>query len=679
MQKRVSKFFIALIILASFLSTAYPQSRARTTEEEQSRAREISNVSIESKGITISYLERKGATEVGFRYPNDPENLQQPRGTVKVERKGGYCEIDVQKKFDLPGPASDLYLYFTGTENGRKLYPKFDIKSLGVERFKNKFTYVFWVVTTNGITENLGEVLFRDDLGIQSDARAIDVTTRQPIFAMMITAEPHAYVTTPSDAVVLVNYGQFGTFTSSKGTPVSDELQYVPRKELSELFQQINFPFPDNANLKFRHRQTRSTLSQARAAVEIAERAITAARKNKELDPRTPDTLVDRMRQRLQFSVSDEIQSARILDDARDFLASAERDYGSLVNDDTPSNGKDPLRPIVQKARNANQLAQEATLYADIATYQIAIRQKDALISLLVEEDLALKERIRQLEAENSGLRDTIRRLEAEIRQLNITIQELNNEIDRLKREIARYEAQLRDLQARILRLEQENARLNGELKRICNELRKVIDTLGDIEQQGTTVTVRLKSDVLFPEAVYILAADRDLNKDVRPRLAQLALLLQILFRDARFQFIGHTDTVDTDGYNQWLSEQRALEVMRFFYQARLQVMSSDDLLRSDYQQKIQLADRLLGPEFPEWKPKSRPGGIGDQNSKMEKFRQQRQDLLLSLSSVVQGRGELEPRVSPETTEEHRQLNRRVEIKIELPPESSFEYCNPKQ
>jgi outer membrane protein OmpA-like peptidoglycan-associated protein len=201
-----------------------------------------------------------------------------------------------------------------------------------------------------------------------------------------------------------------------------------------------------------------------------------------------------------------------------------------------------------------------------------------------------------------------------------------------------------------------------------------VVGTLGEIEQQGATVTVRLKSDILFPEAVFLLTVDRDLRKDVRPRLAQLALLLQILFRDARFQFIGHTDTVDTDEYNQWLSEQRALEVMHFFYLARLQVMSSDDALRAEYEEKILLSEQLLGNKFPEWKPKSQPGGLGDR--KAEKLRQQRQELLSQLSTVVQGRGETELRVSPELNDEDRQRNRRVEIKIELPPQSSFEYCN---
>lgn len=52
--------------------------------------------------------------------------------------------------------------------------------------------------------------------------------------------------------------------------------------------------------------------------------------------------------------------------------------------------------------------------------------------------------------------------------------------------------------------------------------------------------------------------------------------------------------------------------------------------------------------------------------------------LLAELSADVIGMGEQAPRISPEVTELDRQLNRRVEIKIELPAQSSFEYCRQK-
>jgi outer membrane protein OmpA-like peptidoglycan-associated protein len=664
---------ISFIVLNSIAAYAQGGSaRAQNAPAQNapdSVAREVPRMEIQSRGITISYLERKGATEVGFRYPNDPDNLPEPRGKVKVERKGGYCEIDVNKKFDLPGPASDLYAYFTGTENGRRLYPRFDLEGLGAERFRGKLAYVFWVVTTQGVCENLGEILFQDDLGIISDARAIDVTTRQPIFAMMVTAEPHAFVTHPSNAIVLINYGQQSTFTNSKGVPVSDRLFYVPRPDIID-YHKIDLPYPDNVNLKYRHRQARIAMAQARVAVAIAEYALEQARRGKEIDPRTPDTLIEQARGRAHFSVSEELQANQALEEARDHLAYAEKLYAPLVNGEKPSEGKDPLRPIVQESHNCAQLAQEAALFSDVAAGHILIKQKDALISLLVEEDAALKETIKNLQNENAQLRATIRQREARIAALEQEVAQLNAELEKRRAEIAR-------LQARISQLESDNARLNGELTRICGELRKVIGTLGEIEQQGTTVTVRLKSDVLFPEAVYLLAVDRDLRKDVRPRLAQLAMLLQILFHDSQFQFVGHTDSVDTDDYNQWLSEQRALEVMHFFYLARLQVMSPDDPLRPDYEQKVAIAEQLLGNKFPEWKPRSQPGGLGDR--KAEKLRQQRQDLLSQLAGVAQGRGKLEPRVTPETSEEDRQRNRRVEIKIALPPQASFDYCNQPQ
>lgn len=426
------------------------------------RARELERVSITSRGVMISYLQREGATSVGFRYPNDELNPTQNRGSVKVERKGGYIEIDVEKRFELPGPASDLYLYLTQTENGRQLYPKLDVLGLGPERFRNKFCYVFWVVTTNGITENLGEVLFKDDLGIKSDARTIDVTTRQPIFAMMITAEPHPYVTRPSSAIVLVSYGQYGTFTTSKGTPVGDELVYIPRPDIPDLNYEI--PYPDNSNLAYRHRQTRQSLGHARIALAMAEYALAEARRHKQIDPRTPDTLIDKARSRAQFSVSDELKAEAIIDEAKYYLNQAENEYASLINQEKPPQGKEPLRPIVQKANNCSQLAQEAVIYAEIAATQIALRQKNTLIALLIEEDLALKAEIRRLEAEAERMRARIAALENEVLSLQRRIEELENEITQLNRQLAEYRNELDAARALI-------ARLDGEIKRICLEL----------------------------------------------------------------------------------------------------------------------------------------------------------------------------------------------------------------
>jgi len=684
---------VLVLIIASAVVLAQNNGSNTQSNSSQSISRELARVEIKSPGITISYLEREGATEVGFRYPNDPANLTDPRGKVKVERKGGYCEIDVTKDFKLPGPAGVLYEYFVNTDNGRRLYSSFDLEGLGPERFRGKLSYVFWVVTTQGIVENLGEVLWKDDLGITSTARKIDVTTRQPVFAMMVTAEPHPYVTRPSNAVVLVNYGQRSIITNSKGVAQSDLLYYVPRPEIIT-FKDLSLTYPLNSSLQYRHQQTRFALAQARVAIEMGDYALADARKNKEIDPRTPETLIEKLRQRTTFSVSDELQASDALEEARSHLEKAEKLYSPLAEKENPTSSKDPLRPIVQESRTSTQIAHEAFIYANLASNAIAIKQKNILIDLLVEEDLALKETIRNLEREladlkntirnletdNSNLRETIRNrdarikeLEHQVKTLETTIANLRSEISQLQAQVASLQSQLEQLQARLAQSEKENARLKNELSRICDELKKVIGTLGEIEQQGNFLTVRLKSDILFAQSEYLLPVDRDLKKDVRPRLAQLALLLQILFQDARFQFIGHTDSVDTDEYNQWLSEQRAIEVMHFFFLARLQVMDINDPLRSEYEQKIALAERLLGNEFPAWKAKSAPGGLGDR--KAEKQRQQRQEVLVQLSTIVEGRGERELRVNPEQTETDQQLNRRVEIKIELPQQATFEYC----
>jgi hypothetical protein len=99
------------------------------------------------------------------------ERLPGASGTVQVERKGGTTEIEAE--IDSMKPAS----LFGGDYN----------------------TYVLWVVPPAGPAENLGEVTLD---GNQGRLRA---STSLASFAVLVTAEPHFLVSTPSGFVVLEN------------------------------------------------------------------------------------------------------------------------------------------------------------------------------------------------------------------------------------------------------------------------------------------------------------------------------------------------------------------------------------------------------------------------------------------------------------------------------------------
>lgn len=675
--KRHISTFLAVIFTFSSLIGSLPiqaqqraSNRPRTTTQDpppqSTLDRETNLVRIDSPGVQIGYNQRRGATKVEFRRPTDPEFGKLPnglpnRGSMKIETKGGYTELDVCnncEKFDLPGPASSI--------------------APGLN------TYVLWVITPTGHAENIAEVLFEDHLaGVGSDERYADVSTTQPVFAMMVTAEPHFAVQTPSRHVVLVSRPQKQD-ENNAGLRVADSISFNPSAAPNNIdptilsqIPQCTITLDQTTTGKVRHMV--NTINQARVAIAMAQTAVDNIRTVREIaqertireaeqlikDPAHKpiyDQMQETLENRLRVPLYEETQARFSLEDARKALDRALLGSQAI---NPKSTIREPMLPIARDARLATQSAQAAKDYADIASSRIEITRLRIQVDALVRLNDELAAELRRANAHIAELEDQLRRANDRIRELEGRVRDLETQISDLQR-------QLEEARRRIAELERDNARLRAELDRFCQELKQVVANLGEIVQEGNTVTVRLKSDILFPEAVYLLTVDRDLNKDARPRLAQLALLLQIIYKDARFQFIGHTDTVDESDYNQWLSEQRALEVMRFFYQAQLQIMESNDPQRDEFQRKASQADQLLdNRQFPEWLPQRKRGGLKDN----PRAQSERAQLLSQLSEVVQGKGETQLAVqTPDNTSEAR--NRRVEIQITLPPQSSLPYCN---
>jgi len=99
------------------------------------------------------------------------ERLPEASGAVRLERKGGTTALEVE--IDSMKPAS----LFGGDYN----------------------TYVLWVVPPRGPAENRGELVLDGSRG------KIRVSTAAPSFALLITAEPHYLVNSPSAFVILEN------------------------------------------------------------------------------------------------------------------------------------------------------------------------------------------------------------------------------------------------------------------------------------------------------------------------------------------------------------------------------------------------------------------------------------------------------------------------------------------
>ena len=132
----------------------------------------------------VNYLTNT-STKIGFKAT---PYLPYAQGDAKVDNKKGMMTVDAS--FSKMGPATQLG-------------PEF-------------LTYVVWAITPEGRASNLGELQLNGDKG------KLNVTTRLPNFAMIVTAEPYFAASAPSEMVVLQNVPLSGT--SGATTPVTTNL-----------------------------------------------------------------------------------------------------------------------------------------------------------------------------------------------------------------------------------------------------------------------------------------------------------------------------------------------------------------------------------------------------------------------------------------------------------------------
>jgi outer membrane protein OmpA-like peptidoglycan-associated protein len=193
---------------------------------------------------------------------------------------------------------------------------------------------------------------------------------------------------------------------------------------------------------------------------------------------------------------------------------------------------------FTQYARTAVQLAESARALATGAAGRLQAHQFEQLRTQSERELANLRDRYGQIEASLDQERHHTRELEGEVLSLRERISSLESGAERSRT---------------------NTARLEEQLAHTCNELRLQLASMGHLTEQGGTVLLDLASDVLFDSGRY------ELRASAREGLGRMAALRRLFFPRAVLRFEGHTDLVGEEDYNQWLSEQRALSVFRFF------------------------------------------------------------------------------------------------------------------
>lgn len=476
-----------------------------------------------------------------------------------------------------------------------------DIKGLEpASRFGRDFlTYVLWVVSVDGAAMNIGEITFEGGAPI-----SINVTTPYQTFWMMVTAEPDYAVNDPSPVVVLVSQAQAGDATN-KAHPVPSGLIYY-----------TNYTDYDTSPAGELPANVPSELLQARKAVELAANSGILARPTPESEEPLPDEL--RTRETLRL--------------ARDFLSRAE----------TAFEKEGRSQEAIQWARTAAQIAENARALARGAVGGIYVRQLDRELQKLRAQYAECAQELARARRELESLRDRQTQLEAALDAERRRTKELESQLLALKERISLLESELAAARAELEQARKENAALRVERDKICAELRRQLASLGQLQERGGELVLTLASDILFDFDRY------DLRPVARENLAKLAVVRELLLPNSAVRYEGHTDLVGEEDYNQWLSEQRALAVYRYFLQDRL-ARIQDEAARKQLEAQLSRVEQLLKMTYQQARRQAAP----------------RQELLTPLGDTVIGKGMREP-VTPEKGPNER--NRRVTLSFPEAP-----------
>lgn len=177
-------------------------------------------------------------------YPLDELVYVQFRGTTRFPRMKGEAKI---RRTSRNGSEIDLSV--------SKMPRPFELGA-------GYATYVLWAISPEGHVDNLGEIKRRGTFEFDSK---ISVTTKLQTFALIITAEPHFLVTTPSQEIMLENLSPYTT--NGKVITTTPSVQYFGNS--SDYFRDSRTP--EIAEVDYS--KTPSTLLQARQAIALARYA----------------------------------------------------------------------------------------------------------------------------------------------------------------------------------------------------------------------------------------------------------------------------------------------------------------------------------------------------------------------------------------------------------------------
>lgn len=344
-------------------------------------------------------------TTIAITYPLD-QTIDVPfHGTTRLPRLKGSAKVRRQSR---RGTRVELHL-----DNLPRAYELGGVYT----------TYVLWAISPDGHVDNLGEIK-RSGSGL-IDSK-IDVTTSLQTFALVVTAEPHFLVHSPSRMVVMEN---MAPVTIRDAQVETSKIQYIGNT--SDYFRDASVPQIAESDF----RDIPVVLLGARQAINLARYA--GAERDAPNELRTAEADLQQAESALR-------------------MRQAEREIDILARQAISSGAKAEDMALVRRASRERR--------EEIERRDLAVRKAEDNADTANQEITRLKA---ELETERHG------RELAERDAVNATekLRDARTEIARLREEIQTVRADSEDAKVRLARIEGEK---QAEDARRVNEKRAV-------------------------------------------------------------------------------------------------------------------------------------------------------------------------------------------------------------
>ena len=367
--------------------------------------------------------------------------------------------------------------------------------------------FVLWAVTIDGSTENLGEVIADK----KSASGSVQGFTGKKVFALMVTAEPFATVTRPTELVLFVS-GQIGG-ANVQNTPFTFTDFSTGYKPALDSISGIQYNDPTPAAVK-----------QAAKAIEIAKKLNAAA-----VNPKAMDGATIAYGKAMAAAGNKKVMA----DEARVAAQLASQ----AIKDTIKAN-----EAKVAAEAEAKRLAEKTTLEARATTAE--------------GESQRIAQELKEVQVQREALASETKNLALLTEKLTAEKDTISAERDAVKADRDKVAADRDAVKAERDKVAAEREAIKKERDDLAGMLKGALSSVADTTETARGVIVSL-SGILFDVGKATLKPASQLS------VAKLAGILMV-FPNMNLSIEGYTDSTGSNELNMRLSADRARSVYEF-------------------------------------------------------------------------------------------------------------------